>query len=303
MLLNRFIEESLNSLEALYPEREAKSILQILYTSVLGIKNYTHIVEPEYEISPAGEALLKASMERLLKGEPLQYVLGYADFCDFRFNVSPAVLIPRPETELLVMEAIKAGDRIRRMRSAYGSKAEPLKVLDLCTGSGCIAWTIALSLPGAEVVAVDVSEEALEVARNQNFTSYMKERQHSACVPPSFIRADILDADSDPLRGEFDLVVSNPPYVLESQKPLMRVNVLDYEPAIALFVPDSDPLRFYEAVAGCCISHLRSGGSAFVEINDLQGERTAELFSSKGFRDVRVLKDLSERDRFIAFSK
>ena len=302
MLLNQFITESVNSLGGLYPDAEAKSIVQILYTSVLGVKNYTHIIEPGYKITSAKELVLKESMARLLKGEPVQYVLGYSDFCGFRFKLSPAVLIPRPETELLAMEVVKAGDRIQRMRSAYGEKAEPLKVLDLCTGSGCIAWTIALSLPGAEVVAVDISEEAISIAKSQDFASLLKEKGHN-CLPPAFIKADVLDTDNDQFRGNFDIIVSNPPYVMEGQKVQMRKNVLDYEPEIALFVPDSDPLLFYKAISYWCEKHLHPDGRAFVEINDLLGEKTSDLFRGKGFKDVEVIKDLSERDRIVSFSK
>ena len=169
MLLSAFIDRGIKALEPLYPQGEARQMVLMLCEELLGIKNYTHIVNPGYEIPDRDSSLLLEKLDSLSKGMPLQYALGFADFCSLRFNVTPAVLIPRPETELLVKEALEQAGRISRMRAAYGKMAEKVKVLDLCTGSGCIAWSVALNLPGAEVVATDISEEALQVARTQPF--------------------------------------------------------------------------------------------------------------------------------------
>ena len=152
MLLASFIREGLSALDALYPAREARSLLLLLCGEVLGTSSYTHIVEPSYAIAPEKEGLLREALSRLAEGEPLQYILGKAHFAGRSFRVTPDVLIPRPETELLVQEAVKL---------------RPARVLDLCTGSGIIAWSVALGVPGARVVAVDISEKALEVARTQ----------------------------------------------------------------------------------------------------------------------------------------
>lgn len=241
----------------------------------LGVKSYTHIVDPSFEIASEPLCKLRSDMDRLLSHEPVQYVLGYEEFCGRRFRVSPAVLIPRPETELLVEKAL--------------SLLRPgMRVLDLCTGSGCIAWSLALGCPGLEVVGVDISDDALEVARGQ-----------FGELAPEFLRADVLDPASAQAFGEFDLIVSNPPYILERERSAMRSNVLDYEPSLALFVPDDDPLLFYRAIARWASLSLRRGGSCIVEINETLGPQTAQVFS-QGFRNVGIIRDLSGRNRFIA---
>jgi len=279
MLLADFIRRSTEALGALYPEPEARSMTLRLCEERLGVKSYTHIVEPSYEFD---EKLLKADMERLLSGEPLQYVLGWAEFCGRRFKVDRRVLIPRPETEQLVEEA-----------SAFlSSFSRPTRVLDLCTGSACIAWTLALEHKNSEVCAVDISAEALDLARSQF---------PDASVNIHFIEADVLG--NPPVNGSFDLIVSNPPYITDGQKKEMRPNVLDYEPALALFVPDADPLLFYRAIASIASVSLAPGGSGFVEINDAYGPQTAEIFIENGFKRVRILNDFAGRQRIVAFEK
>lgn len=161
MLLKDFLNEGVARLESLYPTKEARNIMLMLCESRIGTKSYTHIVEPEYQVKDKSLEGLGADLNRLAAGEPVQYVIGFADFCGLRFKVTPDVLIPRPETELLCREAIKIGSRMQRMRKAYGKSAKPVRVLDLCTGSGCIAWTVALNIPGAEVTGVDISEKRL----------------------------------------------------------------------------------------------------------------------------------------------
>lgn len=151
MLLAEFVKAGTKALESLYPQKEARSIVLMLCEEVLGTENYTHIVEPEFKIDDKKLPELEAAMERLKKMEPVQYVLGHTEFYGRTFKVDPAVLIPRPETELLCRDAIKLGMRVYRMRSPYGKNAEPVRILDLCTGSGCIAWTMALSIPGSRV--------------------------------------------------------------------------------------------------------------------------------------------------------
>lgn len=174
MLLVDFVKESVTALESLYPETEARSIVLMLCEDILGTERYTHIVEPQYQIDEKKLPLLSAAMERLRAGEPIQYVLGKADFYGRRFNVTPDVLIPRPETEILCRDAIKTASRISRMRIPYGKNAVPVRILDLCTGSGCIAWTMALAVPGCKVTAVDISDNALAVASGQDFSSEIK---------------------------------------------------------------------------------------------------------------------------------
>lgn len=300
MLLTEFLKNGIAALESLYPTAEARTIVLMLCEAKIGTKNYTHIVEPNFEISSDQLSKLQKDLERLVKGEPIQYVIGKAEFCGLTFNVDRSVLIPRPETELLCREAIKTGSRIQRMRVAYGKTAVPVRILDLCTGSGNIAWTLALSVPGAKVVAVDVSDDALQVASNQPFTELLEEKD---AIAPEFLKADILDTDQEFNHGKFDLILSNPPYIMNSEKPVIRQNVLDYEPELALFVPDSDPLKFYKAIAKWSDKYLAEEGKGLTEINEVLGQATLELFKTSGYGLSEIIKDFYDKNRFILFFK
>ena len=169
-------------------------------------------------------------------------------------------------------------------------------MLDLCTGSGCIAWSIALDIRDAEVIGLDLSEKALGYARNQFGGSGLVRQS------PEFLQADVLDTEQDFPYGPFDLIVSNPPYVLERERAQMRPNVLDWEPGLALFVPDDDPLRFYRAVARWARRFLRPGGVGLVEINEALGPETAGVFRTAGFGNVQMLPDFYKKVRFVRFS-
>ena len=287
-------------METLYPTKEARNIMLMLCESRIGTKSYTHIVEPEYQIKDKALDGLNADLERLVSGEPVQYVIGYADFCGLRFKVTPDVLIPRPETELLCREAIKIGSRMQRMRKAYGKSARPVRILDLCTGSGCVAWTVALNIPGAEVTGVDISEGAVAVAAGQDFISKPKETE---VVAPRFAVADVLAEPQTFAEGEYDLILSNPPYIMESQKSQMRVNVLNFEPSTALFVKDEDPLEFYRSIARLSSVLLAQEGKGMTEINELLGPETAKVFSDAGFPKTEVIKDFYDKNRFVFYSK
>ena len=300
MLLADFIREGTRSLGSLYPENEAHGIVMMLCGALLGTKSYTHIVEPGTVVEPRALAALEAAMGRLRDGEPVQYVLGFADFCGFRFRVTPDVLIPRQETEQLVREAVEDAARLRRMRSPYGRGAAPVRVLDLCTGSGCIAWSVALMVPGTEVVGVDVSEGALSVASGQDFS---KELSSRGAVRPVFVKADVLDTEQDFPYGPFDLILSNPPYLTDLERPLMHRNVLENEPGLALFVPGSDPLLFYSAIARWSVRFLLPEGRGLTEINERLGRETEEVFRSSGFHHTLVRKDVFDRNRFVLYSK
>ena len=248
----------------------------------LGVKSYTHIVEPGLEIPAERLPELEGELRRLAAGEPIQYVLGYADFCGRRFRVSPAVLIPRPETELLVGEAV----------SELLSRQRPCRALDLCTGSGCIAWSLALEVRGTEVVAADISDDALEVARSQ-----------FGEAGPLFVKADVLDTEQPFGHGEFDLLVCNPPYVMESERARMRPNVLEHEPGLALFVSDSDPLKFYRAAARWAQRFLCADGVGIVEINEALGPETEAVFRGAGFEITQIIRDFASKSRFVKFSR
>lgn len=291
MLLRDFIRSGIEALGHLYPEAEARGIILSLTENILGTRSYTHIIEPETVIAPEKLRVLESAMERLSDGEPIQYVIGRTEFCGRVFQVTPAVLIPRPETEMLCAEAIRIA-------------APGARILDLCTGSGCIAWTLALSVPEAHVVGIDVSVAALSVAASQErlVSVISSGGEAGAEKSPSFIQADIFGPVPSDL-GQFDLIVSNPPYVLESEKAAMRRNVLGYEPELALFVPDSDPLRFYREIARWAMALLVPGGSGIVEINEALGEETAALFRDEGLVSVRILQDFFGKNRFVLFQK
>ena len=312
MLLADFIRDGIARLETLYPSPEARGLVLMLCSERLGTTSYTHIIEPQTAVPDGRLAELERDLERLCGGEPIQYVLGFAEFCGHRFAVGPGVLVPRPETEQLVGQAVSL---LREM-----DLEEPPRVLDLCTGSGCIAWSIALEIRDAQVVGVDGSEAALRYASTQFpaggrslpdgrpeiiFRTGLPENQFPLRLPggtPVFLQADVLDTEQDFPYGPFDLVVSNPPYVCESEKALMRPNVLDWEPPMALFVPDRDPLVFYRAVARWTQRFLRPGGAGIVEINESLGPETAAVFRDAGYKNVQILSDFSKKARFVQFS-
>ena len=300
MLLAEFVKAGTKALESLYPQKEARSIVLMLCEEVLGTENYTHIVEPEFKIDDKKLPELEAAMERLKKMEPVQYVLGHTKFYGRTFKVDPAVLIPRPETELLCRDAIKLGMRVYRMRSPYGKNAEPVRILDLCTGSGCIAWTMALSIPGSRVTAVDISDAALEVAAGQDFASELKSKE---TFKPEFIKADVLDSEQEIELGPFDMVLSNPPYIMESEKENMRRNVLEYEPESALFVPDDDPLLFYRAIARWSQRFMSPEGVGLSEVNESLARQTETVFKAAGYAHTEIVRDLSDKNRYIIYHK
>ena len=313
MLLTQLIKKGVETISALYPEGEAKEMVYAFLEHHIGTKRHTHIIEPAYEVSEDKALQALAAFGRMAAGEPLQYVTGVADFYGRQFRVTPDVLIPRPETELLCRESVinrtSIPPRGLSPQMTGGLDPESFRILDLCTGSGCIAWTLALEIPGAEVTAVDISDGALAVASSQNFT---EELSRTGAVAPSFIKADVLHPESitcHPERSEgsfhvqYDLIVSNPPYVMDKEKVLMRPNVLEHEPHLALFVSDDDPLVFYRAIAGWAQELLAPGGYCIVEINEALGPETAQIYADAGFRDVEVIRDLSERDRFVSFHR
>lgn len=288
MLLRDLISKGTETISQAFPEREAREMVLMFLQHSIGTSRHTHILEPSYEVSEEASAEAMRAFGRMAAGEPVQYIIGKAYFYDREFNVTPDVLIPRPETELLVREAVNWARRSGR---------ETMRIADLCTGSGCIAWSMAMELPGAEVTAVDISDGALAVAAGQESGSAA-----AGCpcevVAPKFIKADVLAGPVEGL-GTFDMILSNPPYVMDSEKALMRKNVLEHEPWLALFVPDDDPLLFYRAVAAWARQLLKPDGLCLVEINEALGRQTAEVFEDAGFRDVEVLQDLNSRDRFV----
>lgn len=287
MNLKQLIHQATSTISSLYPESEAREMVLAYLCDTLGIRKHTHIIDPAYEVPAERATDALADFARMAAGEPLQYVTGKAPFYGRTFHVTPATLIPRPETELLCRMAVKS------------VPCRAPRILDLCTGSGCIAWTMALELPGSQVTAVDLSEDALKVAASQDFTEEISRTRASA---PIFLKADVLDVTPDSFPRDCDLILSNPPYVMDREKALMRSNVLDHEPHMALFVPDHDPLLFYKAVARHASSLLASEGAGIVEINEALGEETANVFRMAGFGRAEVVNDLNDKARFVLFS-
>jgi len=294
MLLKEFVGQAKEKLTTIYPPKEASSIVSVLCHEFFGVESYTCIVEPDFAVKEKLAEPAMSALERLMTGEPLQYVLGFADFCGERFCVNSSVLIPRPETEDLCRMVTERAMTLYRGRSAYGPGAGAVRIADLCTGSGCIAWTLARNVPESFVVGVDISQEAIQLASAQKFKEKAK---------PSFFCSDIFNKDlvSDlTAEGPFDIVVSNPPYILESERKDMRPNVLDFEPSIALFVPDGEPLKFYTRIAELCRDGLLApGGTLFVEINENLAEQVKNEFSSFRFCEIEILKDFFGKPRFV----
>lgn len=257
-----------------YPEREAHAVALRVLEDAFGVSRTDVYADKVRKFSSEEELRWQHIAERLSTGEPLQYVLGEAEFCGRSFGVAPGVLIPRPETEELVALV---------EQSVSGRS----RILDAGTGSGCIAVSLALALPEAEVQAWDISPEALSVAQGN------AERWGAAV---DFRLCDMLTATPD---ERFDVVVSNPPYVCERERLDMTRQVLEHEPGLALFVPDDDPLRFYRALVGLSVRCLNSGGLLAVEINEAYGAETADLFSRSGLTEVQMLFDGFGKPRFV----
>lgn len=287
-------------------------------------------MQPSIQQSGAQEYLLSC-VERLATGEPLQYVMGFEWFCGHRFNVAPGVLIPRPETEELVGRAIDFAQAslLRAMREAvtgvpqhYNAAAlqtpsgNSIRILDVCTGSGCIAWSIAAAVPQAEVYACDISRQALQIAQSQNIFTLGGVSADEKCGTPAQVRlfeCDILSPEAEQTilsrctvapaigdaAGTFDIIVSNPPYVCESEKSQMRANVLEHEPHLALFVPDNDPLKFYRAIAQLSGRILAPGGALMFEINERFGQETKIILQDLGFENCQVVQDIFGKERMV----
>ena len=266
-----------------YEDGEARAIARILIEELFGL-SYTDIVCGATDQLSADDTLrLDTAVRRIEQGEPLQHVLGYADFCGNHFGVNASVLIPRPETEWLVDE----GERLMNGAS-NAAPSTPKRILDIGTGSGCIAISLKLRLGEAYVEAWDISEEALRTAESN----------------AKALKAEVVFCKRDALRAEesvapWDLIVSNPPYICDSERADMDDNVLLHEPHTALFVPDDDPLRFYRAIARYALRSLSNGGSLLFECNTRYAEATGEMMREMGFEDVTVNDDCFGLPRFV----
>lgn len=278
--LKTIFEHTLNMLCVDFQIDEAKSMARILMSHYLGAERYAEQLRPNAPVPPNDAAALLAATQRVRAHEPLQYVLGSTTFLSLDLQVDARALIPRPETEELVQWA---------QQTAMDRSAQ--RLLDIGTGSGCIAIALARLLPNAQVHALDVSAEALALA------------QHNAQlvgVEVAFHRANALEPLPATLPAPFDLIVSNPPYVLDSERASMRPNVLQHEPWQALFVPDTDPLLFYRSIAQHAKSGLLApGGALLFEINETQGEPTCIMLRSMGFNGIELRHDMFGKERMV----
>ena len=266
----------LKELKQHYGTAEGYALYRLVMEECFGLTHTDILLGKDNQISEENQARLLEITGRLLKNEPVQYVLGYADFCGHKFAVRPGVLIPRPETELLVQKALELGHGMEGV-------TEP-EALDIGTGSGCIA--VSMALAGCRVTAMDISEEALGIAM-QNATALNAE--------VAFVHENILQPSRT--AQQWHVIVSNPPYICLHEAEAMERNVLDYEPHNALFVPDTDPLIFYRAIASYAMSHLSAGGWLCLEINQAYPDEMERLLSSFGFKDVTIQKDQYGKDR------
>ena len=272
-----------------YDDGEARAIARILIEELFGL-SYTDIVCGATEQLSADDTLrLDTAVRRIEQGEPLQHVLGYADFCGNRFCVNGSVLIPRPETEWLVDEGAKLmSGCIASDEMQHKAPHSPKRILDIGTGSGCIAISLKLRLGDAYVEAWDISEEALRTAQDN----------------ADALKAEVVFRKRDALRADntaapWDLIVSNPPYICDSERSAMDDNVLLHEPHTALFVPDDDPLRFYRAIARYALLTLNIGGSLLFECNTRYAEATGTMLSDMGFEEVTISDDCFNLPRFV----
>ncbi|MDE6085116.1 MAG: peptide chain release factor N(5)-glutamine methyltransferase [Muribaculaceae bacterium] len=274
-------QHALTILSPLYGNREAEWIVRAIFECVMGWKPVDMVFKMQYEMNPYTVDRIKEMVERVAAGEPVQYVTGFAPFYGNEFKVQPGVLIPRPETAELVDMIVKDW-----------SGKNDLTVLDCGTGSGCIAVSLARNLPFAKVTGIDVSPTAISVAQ---------ENARLLKVSVNIEKVDILTLDKNAETGKWDIIVSNPPYVLENEKPGIEKHVTDYEPSLALFVPDNDPLKFYRPIARYALEALRPGGKLYFEINPLCVKLMLQLL--KDFDDVSVVRDSQGFERFVVAEK
>ncbi|APU11951.1 protein-(glutamine-N5) methyltransferase, release factor-specific [Cellulophaga lytica] len=264
-------------LDAVYPVEEVDSFFYMAIEHYLKLERFVLALEPNYVVTKDEESTLFLVVDKLKKHIPIQYILGAAHFMGLDFNVNTNVLIPRPETEELVSWILNEVN-----------VNQEITILDIGTGSGCIAITLAKNLPKAKVFALDISKEAILVA---------KSNAEANNVTVTFLEQSILEEPS--LKQKFNIIVSNPPYVRDLEKKEMSANVLEHEPNLALFVSDNNPLVFYKAITNFSVNHLRENGKLFFEINQYLGEQTKELLVGLNYINIKLKKDMYGNDRML----
>ncbi len=280
-------------LDAIYGKEEVNSFFFLCSEHYLNIPRIQLALEPEFTITKTETNTFFKVLEDLKQQKPIQYILGETEFYGLPFKVNKNVLIPRPETEELVDLIIRCHSECQTERSLSASEESQLNILDIGTGSGCIAISLAKNLPNTEVFALDVSKDALKIA---------KKNAELNNVEITFIEGDILKSTCHSaldVESHFDIIVSNPPYVRELEKVEIMPNVLDNEPHLALFVEDNNPLQFYKAITDFAVNNLKPNGKLYFEINQYLGNETKQLLINANFEDVELLKDLNGNDRML----
>ena len=266
---------------SIYDKEEASAMILILFEHYFKIDRVRMALEPELRLSESEMLTFHFAVKDLLKNKPLQYIIGVTEFCDLKFKVNENVLIPRPETSELVHLIANSQQPTTNSQKS---------ILDIGTGSGCIAISLAKQLPQSQVHALDISEKALCVA---------KENANINNVDITFIHDDILSLRNK-IETKFDIIVSNPPYVRDLEKAEMRDNVLNWEPHNALFVSDDDPFIFYRNILEFTKTHLKENGEVWFEINEYLGKEMKDLCCEMGFSNVNIYKDFREKERFLS---
>ncbi len=274
--LRQFQELWCSRLGALYDERETKTMLQFALEDCLNWQRPSLLADADRMMSKEEESVMNGLLNSLLSGKPYQYAVGFTYFCDLKIAVSPAVLIPRPETEELVYWIVES------VGKSFSGKME-----DWCTGSGCIALGLKKELPDAIVSGIDISEEAVQQAKQNGINLKLE---------IDWKTEDALNATE---MGKLDVLVSNPPYIPIREKDEMNRNVTEFEPDLALFVPNDDPLLFYRKLAQQACQRLNPGGMLFFELHEKYAEETAELVRSLGFKNVEIKQDLQGKNRML----
>ncbi|MFP4041468.1 MAG: peptide chain release factor N(5)-glutamine methyltransferase [Bacteroidales bacterium] len=277
--INELSKHIKQSLKGIYPDREIKSFIELIFEKKVNLKKTKRLLNPEYKLDNQTTQEIFRITEQLKKSVPIQYLLGETYFYDLPFTVNKNVLIPRQETEELVDWII---------HEQQGAD----KILDIGTGSGCIAIALAKNIPAASLYATDFDDSIIEVA---------KQNAKKNAVSIQFLKSNILQ--EKPHIEKLDVIVSNPPYVLESEKQYMHKNVLDFEPQKSLFVPDSNALIFYHKIAEYSAQYLENSGALYLEINENKAKETADLLKGYKFRKITIKKDINEKPRMIKAEK
>lgn len=283
MTTGKFRNHFINSLEGLYPIEELKSFFYLLAGKYLNLSRINIALQLNNELTHEEQSSFYKALDRLRNHEPIQYILGETEFFGMPITVNKQVLIPRPETEELVSWIIEDVDK------------NEATILDIGTGSGCIAISLAKKLNNAVVSAIDISTRAIEVAKKNTLINN---------VNIEFSRVDVLNFEADldlhhKWESKFDIIVSNPPYVRMQEKKLMKLNVIDHEPDIALFVEDDDPLLFYRKISQLSKQYLRHNGTLYLEINEYLGLEMEKMLNKAGFKHVLLKKDMFGKNRMI----